>query len=60
MVSLDHTELGVILALVECIKEAFALFIEGHILRHEFEILHTALGNDQLDVLDISRRGAYT
>ena len=57
MVSLDHTELGVILALVECIKEAFALFIEGHIFRHEFEILDTDLGDDQLDVLDISRRG---
>ena len=57
MISLDHTELGVVLALVECVKEALALFLEGHILGHEFEILDAALGDDQLDVLDISRRG---
>ena len=57
MVCLDHTELGVVLALVECVKEALALFLEGHILRHELEVLDAALGDDQLDVLDISRRG---
>ena len=57
MVCLDHAEGGGILALVECVKETLALFREGHILRHEFEILDAALGDDQLDVLDISRRG---
>ena len=39
MVGFDHTEYGVVLTLVECVKEAPALFLEGHILRHEFEIL---------------------
>lgn len=57
VVSLDYAEGGGVLALVERVKEAFALFLEGHIFRHEFEILDTALGDDQLDVLDISRRG---
>ena len=57
VISLDHTEGGCVLALVECVEEAFAFLLEGHILRHELEILDAALGDDQLDVLDISRRG---
>ena len=57
VVSLDHTENRAVLAFVERVKKALALLLEGHILWHEFEILDAALGDDQLDVLDISRRG---
>ena len=57
VVSLDHTEDRVVIAFVERVKKALALLLEGHILWHEFEVLHTALGDDQLDVLDIARRG---
>ena len=57
VVCLDHTELGIVLALVECVEEALALLLEGHILRHELEVLDAALGDDQLDALDVSRRG---
>ena len=57
VVSLDNTEDRAVLAFVERIEKAFALLLEGHILWHEFEVLHAALGDDQLDVLDIARRG---
>ena len=57
VVSLDHTEDRAVLAFVERVKKALALLLEGHILWHELEVLHTALGDDQLDVLDIARRG---
>ena len=57
VISLDHAELGIVLALVECVEETSALLFKGHILWHEFEILDAALGDDQLDVLDVSRRG---
>ena len=57
VVSLDNTEDRVVIAFVERVEKALALLLEGHILWHEFEVLHTALGDDQLDVLDIARRG---
>ena len=57
VVSLDHTEGRVVIAFVERVKKALALLLEGHILWHELEVLHAALGDDQLDVLDIARRG---
>ena len=57
MVSLDNTEDRAVLALVERVEKALGLLLEGHILLHEFEVLHTALGDDQLNVLDITRRG---
>ena len=57
MVSFDNTEDRAVLAFVERVEKALALLLEGHILWHELEVLHTALGDDQLDVLDIARRG---
>ena len=57
MVSLDNTEDRVVIAFVERVEKAFALLLEGHILWHELEALHAALGDDQLNVLDIARRG---
>ena len=57
VVSLDNTENRVVIAFVERVEKALALLLEGHILWHELEILHAALGDDQLDVLDIARRG---
>ena len=57
VVSLDNTEDRVVIAFVERVEKALALLFEGHILWHEFEVLHAALGDDQLDVLDIARRG---
>ena len=57
VVSLDNTEDRVVIAFVERVEKALALLLEGHILWHELEVLHTALGDDQLDVLDITRRG---
>ena len=57
VVSLDNTEDRAVLAFVERVEKALALLLEGHILWHELEVLHAALGDNQLDVLDIARRG---
>ena len=57
VVSLDNTEDRAILAFVERVEKALALLLKGHILWHELEVFHAALGDDQLDVLDIARRG---
>ena len=57
MVCLDNAKGGGILTLIECIQPALERLLEGHVLRHEFEILHAAFGDDQLDILDISCRG---
>ena len=57
VVCLDNAEDRGILTFVERIEPTLECLFKGHVLRHEFEILHAALGNDQLDILDASCRG---
>ena len=57
VICLDNTEGRSILALVKCIEPTFEALLNGHTFRHELQILEAALGNDQLDLLDLPRRG---
>ena len=57
MVCLDHAEGGVVLALVHSIQPPLAFFRKRHIFWHKLKVFDAALGNDQLDILDFSRRG---
>ena len=57
VVCLDYAKGGGVLALVHGVEPSLEALLEGHILWHELKILDAALGDDQLDILDISRRG---
>ena len=57
VVCLDHAEGGVVLALVHGIQPTLAFLRERHILGHELKVFDAALGNHQLDILNLSCRG---
>ena len=57
LVGLDHAEGGCGLSFIHSIKLRFEGISELHTFRHKFEVFEAALGDDELDVLNLSRCG---
>ena len=57
LVRLDYAEGGCGLSFVYSIKPRLEGFAEVHAFRHKLEVLEATLGDDELDILDLSRGG---
>ena len=54
VIRLYHTEIGCVLSFIRRIQPQLEFLLQWHLLRQEFQILQTALGDDQLDIRHIA------